>query len=119
MVPVTSMVTLPQQATIAECEQLILVSGHTRFPVAGQNSQEFIGMVHAKELLSFGPEEQGLPLPPAALRALVTADQSLTLEEVLRTMRQNKTHLVVLENSAGQPQGLITMEDIVQELMGE
>ena len=119
MVPVTSMVTLPQQATIAECEQLILATGHTRFPVSGLKNQDFVGMVHAKELLSFSSQEQDLPLPSSALRPLVVAGQNLTLEEVLRTMRQKRTHLLVLQNADGQTQGLITMEDVVQELLAD
>jgi CBS domain containing-hemolysin-like protein len=76
-------------------------------------------MVHAKELLSFSSQEQDLPLPSSALRPLVVAGQNLTLEEVLRTMRQKRTHLLVLQNADGQTQGLITMEDVVQELLAD
>jgi CBS domain containing-hemolysin-like protein len=76
-------------------------------------------MVHAKELLAFGPQDQNQALPASAVRPLITATETTTRQEALVIMRKNKTHLVVLENSAGQPQGLITMEDIVQELMGE
>lgn len=119
MVPVAAMVAISQQATIAEIEQIIVTTGHTRFPVYAQNRQDLVGMVHAKELLAFGPQDQNLALPASAVRPLITATETTTRQEALVIMRKNKTHLVVLENSAGQPQGLVTMEDIVQELMGE
>ncbi len=105
--------------TIAEIEKQILKSGHTRMPVIGESLDDIVGVVHAKDLLQYGPEMQSLTLPEDSIRELVMVPPDMTQEDALLLMRRNRNHLVVLQNTVSETVGLLTMEDVVEELVGE
>ena len=118
-IPRQEIVAVTKKMTIAEIEEQILKSGHTRMPVIGENLDDIVGMVHAKDLLQYGPEMQSLILPEDSIRELVIVSPDMTQEDALLLMRRNRNHLVVLQNPVSETVGLITMEDVVEELVGE
>ncbi len=113
------MVVVNKEMTIAEIEQQILQSGHTRLPVIGKGLDEILGMVHAKDLLQYGLEMQNSALPENSIRELKTISPETTQEDALMIMRENRNHLLVLQGPDLKTIGLITMEDVVEELVGE
>jgi len=112
-------IAVTKKMTIFEIEQQILKSGHTRMPVIGENLDDIVGMVHAKDLLKYGPEMQNLTLPEDLIRELKIVSPDMTQEDVLLLMRKNRNHLMVLQNPVSETVGLVTMEDVVEELVGE
>ncbi len=113
------MVVVHKEMTVAEIEKQILLSGHTRLPVIGKDLDEILGMVHAKDLLKYGPEMQNSTLPENSIRELAIVSPEMTQEAALMSMRENRNHQMVLQNTASKTIGLITMEDVVEELVGE
>lgn len=113
------MVVVRKGMTIAEIEKQILLSGHTRLPVIGKDLDEILGMVHAKDLLKYGPEMQNSILPENSIRELAIVSPEMTQEEALMRMRVNRNHQMVLQDISSKTIGLITMEDVVEELVGE
>ncbi|MEE2645938.1 MAG: CBS domain-containing protein, partial [Actinomycetota bacterium] len=118
-IPREEIVAVNKEMTIAEIEQQILKSGHTRMPVIGETLDDIIGMVHAKDLLQYGPEMQSSILPEGSIRELAIVSPDITQEDALLLMRSNRNHLVVLQNPVSETVGLVTMEDVVEELVGE
>jgi len=76
-------------------------------------------MVHAKDLLKYGPEMQNSILPENSIRELAIVSPEMTQEEALMRMRVNRNHQMVLQDISSKTIGLITMEDVVEELVGE
>ena len=87
--------------------------------VIGETLDDIIGMVHAKDLLQYGPEMQSSILPEGSIRELAIVSPDITQEDALLLMRSNRNHLVGLQNPVSETVGLVTMEDVVEELVGE
>ena len=94
--------------------------GHTRLPLseAGQGLEDAIGVINAKDLLriAFGEAESDLR---ALARPLARVAESTRLDEVLREMQRDRRHLALVLDEHGTVVGLITLEDILEELVGE
>lgn len=107
-------------ATPAELAATAMEGGHTRLPVcaSGEGLEDALGFVHVKDLLriAYGREETELP---ALLRPLARVAESTRLDEVLRAMRHERRHLALVLDEHGTVVGLITLEDILEELVGE
>jgi CBS domain containing-hemolysin-like protein len=111
-------------ATIAEAPRNIaeraMNSGHTRLPLcdAGQGLEDAVGFINAKDLLriAFGQPEVDVR---SLARPLARVAESTRLDEVLREMRRDRRHLALVLDEHGTVVGLITLEDILEELVGE
>lgn len=117
MVPWERVVTVPRTATVAEVERLVVDSGHSRLPVV-DDGDEIVGFVHAKDLLRLGPELRARRLPHRLLRRMVVTTEDRTLEQVLRSMRRARLHFALVLDGAGGKVGVITLEDVVEQLVG-
>jgi CBS domain containing-hemolysin-like protein len=117
MVPWDRVVTVPRSATVAELERVVMDSGHSRLPVVDEGD-EVVGFVHAKDLLRLGPELRGRRLPHRLLRRMVVSPEDRTLEQVLRAMRRARLHFALVVDRAGAKVGVVTLEDVVEQLVG-
>ena len=119
MVPRTEMVALRETATPADVEGLALASGHSRFPVYGENLDQVYGFFHAKDLLHIPAEDRNRPLPRRFLRPMLVVPESLNLHPLLVQMRRERKHFAVVVDEHGGTAGIVTLEDLLEELVGE
>jgi putative hemolysin len=120
MVPRTSMVTLTHDATIGDAIDAIVSEGHSRIPVYEGTVDEIIGIVYAKDLLPF--LKTGAPDPPplrSLLRTPVLVPESMTVDDLLHELQRRKVHLAIVLDEYGGTAGLVTIEDLLEEIVGE
>ena len=119
MVPRTEIVALRETATPADVEALALASGHSRFPVYGENLDQIYGFFHAKDLLHIPPGDRHRPLPRRFLRPMLVVPESLNLHPLLVQMRRERKHFGLVVDEHGGTAGIVTLEDLLEELVGE
>ena len=119
MLPRSSVVTVPATATIREIEALAAETGHSRLPVLGSQPDEFRGFVHVKDLLAQTDLRPSSTLPAAMIRRLPVVPETATLGAVLLDMRRRRSHMVLAIDEHGSPAGVVTLEDLLEELVGE
>lgn len=113
MTPRTDVVAVREGASIAEIAQLIADSGYSRIPVYRDSLDNIVGMVYAFDLLKLSP---GAALP---LRPVATAPESKRCADLLFEMQRQRRHLAVLLDEYGGTAGIATLEDLLEELVGE
>ena len=119
MVPRTDLIGAPHTATPNDLEQLVLESGHSRFPIYVKNLDTIIGFFHARDLLKVTEEERDHPLPRRFLRKMLVVPESLKLHPLLVQMRANRQHFALVLDEHGGTAGIVTIEDLLEELVGE
>ncbi len=119
MVPRSHMVVIPLEDPLEEVLPLILESGHSRFPVIGEDRDEVEGILLAKDLLRQFAENSG-PLDLQTLvRPAVVIPESKRLNMLLRDFRASRNHMAIVVDEYGGVSGLITIEDVLEEIVGE
>jgi magnesium and cobalt transporter len=118
MIPRSHMVVLPKTGTLDDILPLILDSGHSRFPVVGEDRDEVEGILLAKDLLQLVSGGQALDLN-ALLRPAVIIPESKRLNVLLREFRVSKNHMAIVVDEYGGTSGLITIEDVLEEIVGD
>ena len=128
MVPLERLVTVPVGSTPAEVERLVTRTGFSRFPVVrpeltrteeGRPAQLLIGYLHLKDLLYADDERHDQPIPEKRIRNLVSVSTGDEVEEALATMQRAGTHLARVVDAEGNTQGVLFLEDVLEELVGE
>jgi CBS domain containing-hemolysin-like protein len=119
MVPRNRIIALPVEAPVAEMEAVLVRSGHSRLPVTRGGLDDVIGFLHAKDLLSIPTAARGEPVPMRLLRRLLLVAADRPLEEVLVGMRRSRLHLALVRDQEGRTVGLVSLEDLLEEVVGE
>jgi CBS domain containing-hemolysin-like protein len=119
MVPRDEVVWLPRAATPAEAEALVVSSGHTRLLVAGEEVDDVLGFVHAKDLLTMTGAARHRPLPLGRVRRMLVLAASTSLDEALLAMQQARLHVAVVADGEGRTLGIATLEDVIEALVGD
>jgi CBS domain containing-hemolysin-like protein len=119
MVPAERVDTVTRRMTVAEVQRVAHESGHSRLPVVGTGLDDVLGFVHVKDLLRLPPEADDEPLPLEMLRRMLIVRPDRRLEDVLRTMRRLRSHLGLVRDPGGRSLGIITLEDVLEALVGE
>jgi CBS domain containing-hemolysin-like protein len=117
MVPRTDAVFASAEIQIPDIVQLIIQSGHSRIPIYQDSIDNIIGTVHAKDLLShYG-------MPDLEVRSIVRGPyfipETKKISEVLKDLRDNKSHLAIVIDEYGGTAGILTLEDIIEEIIGD
>ncbi|MCQ6555072.1 hemolysin family protein [Streptomyces sp. C10-9-1] len=115
VMPVERVVYAKAGTTPEQLEALSAESGFSRFPVV-DTGRRILGYLHVKDALDAMPRD--LPFPVTALRPIARVRATTPLDDVLTAMRRSRTHLAAVLDEAGRPVGLVTMEDILRELVG-
>lgn len=118
MAPREQLVTVPSTATLAEAEELVHRSGHSRVLVTGRGPGEVIGFLHAKDLLRHTAGLPGDPLPPGMVRTALRVGPDELLPDVLPRMRRARRHVAVVAEGES-VLGLVTLEDILEAIVGD
>ena len=117
MVPRTDAVIVSADTSIQELLQLIIENGHSRFPVYAGSPDNVIGILHVKDLLSSWGETQ-LELE-GILRSPYFVPETKKISHLLRELRDKKSHMAIVIDEYGGIAGLVTIEDIIEEIIGE
>ncbi len=119
MIPRTQMVMVDQNATLSEILPVITESGHSRFPVSGEG-REVVGLILAKDLLPYFAEGCNESFNVReVLRPVVYVPESKRLNVLLKEFRSNRNHMAMVVDEFGSPAGLVTIEDVVEQIVGE
>jgi CBS domain containing-hemolysin-like protein len=117
MTPRTDMVALPAAASLAEAADRVAAAGRSRYPVTGESLDDVVGIVHAKDILRgllTGSDESVQSISRPAFFVPGTRE----VEDVLADMKRQKVHLAIVLDEFGGTAGLVTMEDLLEEIVG-
>lgn len=119
MIPRTEVVAAALGLTLGRAIRLVRECGHTRIPIYRQTIDDVAGILHAKDLLKLWGKDDDFQIPLEELRKphFVSFNQKAT--EVLKELKEKKTHLAIVTDEYGGTAGIITTEDIIEEIVGE
>ncbi len=119
MVPRIDIVAVSRDVLIAEAVDVAIQHGHSRIPVYGQNIDNVLGVVYAKDMLRYVNEpHEGMTIEPLARPAYIVPE-SKRINDLLEELQQAKVHLAVVVDEFGGTAGVVTIEDILEEIVGE
>jgi CBS domain containing-hemolysin-like protein len=119
MVPRTDIKGVEIGISATELRQTFIETGHTRLPVFKENLDQIVGFVHVKDFFSaLGVEEKEIKIENL-IRQLIYAPRSMKLISLLQKMRANGVHIAIVLDEYGGTDGLLTIEDLVEEIVGE
>jgi CBS domain containing-hemolysin-like protein len=122
MVPRTEMVWIEDDKTAGQATSLAVRSGHSRIPVIGENVDDIVGVVYLKDLVrrTYGSNNAGRDTKVIeVMRPAVFIPDSKPLDDLLREMQRDRIHMALLVDEYGATAGLITIEDVLEEIVGE
>ena len=120
MVPRPQMEIVDLDAALDDILPVIAESGHSRFPVIGENRDEVVGLLLAKDLLPYFINSHGESFNMReVLRPAVFVPESKRLNVLLKDFRANRNHMAIVVDEFGGAAGLVTIEDVVEQIVGE
>lgn len=120
MVPRAHMVVVERDARPGELLKVIVDSGHSRFPVIGENRDEVVGILMAKDMLRYCAENgDGRFDIRECLRPAVFIPESKRLNILLKEFRANRNHMALVVDEYGGVAGLCTIEDVIEQIVGD
>jgi magnesium and cobalt transporter len=119
MLPRAQIISLPADAPTAEIVRRVIESGHSRFPVHGDDPDQMIGILLAKDLLKCFADASAPCSIRALLRAPVLIPESKRLNILLKEFRLSRNHMALVIDEYGGLAGLVTIEDVLEEIVGE
>ena len=120
MVPRIAMVSLAANASMEQAIDTVIEEGHSRIPVYDKTIDEIIGILYAKDLLPFlkGTVEERKSLR-SLLRTPVFVPESMSVDDLLHEFQRRKVHIAIVLDEYGGTAGLVTIEDLLEEIVGE
>lgn len=118
MVPRTDMVCLHQEFSLEQNMRIIKEEQYTRFPIVSQNKDHIVGMIHTKEFFLKYADNPNLELSQL-IRPFLTVSEATPVKDLLKKMQKQGTHIAILLDEYGGTSGMVTIEDILEEIVGE
>ncbi len=113
-------IAVPHTITFEELVAAFADAGHSRLPVYGEDGlDEILGMIHIKDVFGAQVNEGASRAMPALLRDPLFVPESMGVIELLARMRSERVHLAIVVDEFGGTEGLVTIEDVVEEIVGE
>ncbi|MDX2463096.1 MAG: transporter associated domain-containing protein [Porticoccus sp.] len=119
MIPRSQMAVIQQSSSLEDILKLVIESSHSRFPVVGESADDIIGILLAKELLPLLLNGQDSFDINHVVRPAAIVPESKRLNVLLREFREQRYHMAIVVDEYGGIAGLITIEDILEEIVGE
>ncbi len=119
MVPRPDMKTVSRSATVAQALEFVVETGYTRLPVTGEDTDDIIGIAHAKDLISAQLQGESERLCSEVMRVATFVPETKHVTQLMHEMQDTQTHLAVAVDEYGGTAGLVSLEDIIEELVGE
>ncbi len=117
LLPTEELTTVHPDVTPDQLEQVAARTGFSRFPV--RHDGELVGYLHLKDVLEFEDVHRNRPIAPAWIRPLPSVQATDRLRAVLATMQRSGAHLARVHGDDAQPLGVVALEDVLEELVGE
>ena len=122
MVPRTDMVFIESDKTVGQALSLALRSGFSRIPVVGENEDDVVGIAYLKDIVAWSHEHPGAEATEkvaTVMRQASYVPDSKPVDELLRQMQAQRSHVAIVIDEYGGTAGLVTIEDILEEIVGE
>ncbi len=119
MVPRPDVVAAPHDASLAEIQETMRATGHSRIPIYGADLDDILGFAHVKDVMAADPSTREDPPNPDMIRPALVVPESARLRPILDEMRKARSHIGIVVDEHGSTAGIITLEDIAEELVGE
>lgn len=120
MIARADMVCVEKDASFDEILPIAIRSGHSRFPVIGENKDEIVGILLAKDLLNYCiADTDGKFYIKDILRSAMFIPESKRLDILLNEFRKNRNHLAIVVDEYGGVSGLVTIEDVIEQIVGD
>ncbi|MCC5880885.1 MAG: CBS domain-containing protein [Idiomarina sp.] len=120
MIPRSQMVTIDKSQSVEDFLNLVIETGHSRYPVVSDNKDQIEGVLLAKDLLPYGFKLVDEPFSlEAVMRPAVIVPESKRVDALLKEFRSKRYHMAVVVDEYGGVSGLVTIEDILEEIVGE
>jgi CBS domain containing-hemolysin-like protein len=122
MVPRTDMVFIESDQTVSQALSLALRSGFSRIPVVGENEDDVVGIAYLKDIVAWSnehPEADATEKVSTVMRLALYVPDSKPVNELMRQMQAQRTHVAIVIDEYGGTAGLVTIEDILEEIVGE
>ncbi len=118
VIPVESLVTLPEDASATDVQHVVGQHGFSRYPLVSA-AGEPTGYLHIKDVLDIPDDECDYPVSPKRIRKLISLGATTDLEDALAMLRRTRSHLARVHDESGNTVGVLFLEDIIEELVGE
>lgn len=119
MTPQTEMVCASQKATISELIELITDKGFTRIPIYSDTPDHICGIVHAKDLLAYWSKDASPSKAGDITNPALFVLENHKIIQLLRDFKAKKIHMAIVTDEFGSVRGLVTLEDVLEEIVGE
>jgi putative hemolysin len=120
MVPRVSIAGLSADGTFEDAIDVVIERGHSRIPIYEDSLDEIVGILYAKDLLPYlKPDAADRPSLRTLLRPPVLVPESMTIDDLLHELQRRKVHLAIVLDEYGGTAGLVTIEDLLEEIVGE
>ncbi|RNJ76814.1 MAG: HlyC/CorC family transporter [Nitrosopumilus sp. B06] len=119
MTPRTKMFTLNSKMLLFEALPQINQSGHSRIPIFGETRDDIVGFIHARDVLKELEHDNKMVTLEQIARKPVFASQEKMISSLLKEMKGRKTHMAMVVDEHGGVEGLVTLEDLLEEIVGE
>ena len=119
MTPSTEIISAEESTPVSDLVDLVIEKGFTRIPIYRENPDTIIGMLHAKDLLKVCARGDGETGIAELLNLPYVIDERKPIVDLLREFQKRKVHVAVVADEFGTVRGLVTLEDILEEIVGE
>ena len=119
MVPRIDIVGLPLDASLDHIVDTIVGEGHSRIPVYEESVDNIVGILYAKDLLPYLKGEDNPPPVRTMVRAPLFVPESMLVDDLLHSLQRRKVHIAIVLDEYGGTAGLVTIEDLIEEIVGE
>jgi len=119
MTPRTNMFTLNSKILLFEALPLINQSGFSRIPIYGKDHDEIVGIVNVRDVLKYLEKDQKMVRLQQLSRKPIFVSQEKKVSDLLREMQGRKAHMAIVLDEFGGVEGCVTLEDLVEEIVGE
>src|SRR5690606_9245376 len=120
-VPRADIIAVDAAGSFDDMARVFVEAGHSRLPVYRESLDAIIGMVHVKDVYAHlvQPSEAGAPKVDQLLRSVLFVPPSMRILDLLARMRASRTHMAIVVDEYGGTDGLVTIEDLVEEIVGD
>ena len=118
MIPRTDMVCIPKDMSIEELNRLSAENQYTRYPVYEEDIDHIIGLVHVKDLFLLSIKNETCPIDKI-LRPILLVPETITMDNLVLEFKKRKGQMAIVVDEFGGTSGLITLEDVLEEIFGE
>lgn len=119
MVPRTDVIAIPKDAPLQEAVERFMSHGHSRIPVYDENIDNIVGILYAKDTLKYFASGASSISIEDIMRKPMFVPESIHTDELLKLMKKDRVHIAIVVDEYGGVAGIVTMEDIIEEIVGE